>query len=123
MALTLFAWLMVFLNRDFRATRAAVKPCRRLRPIGLAQLGRTLGWAMLAGPLAALAALLPWLAWAAWLPGDAANRLVPGIFLFIVSWAALSFWILASPRPWRPGLSIIALIGLCGVLLSRGGQA
>lgn len=42
MALTMGAWLVVFLNRDFIPPRRDVKPDRRLQPPSLSALGR--GW-------------------------------------------------------------------------------
>jgi len=122
MALTLGAWLVVYFNRDFRSTRRDMKPHRRLQRPSLSSVGRTLGYGMLAGPLAALAGLLSSLAAVAWLPGDAANRLVPGIFLFIGSWAALTVWTLAANRSRRPALVMLLLIGLSGAWLGVGAQ-
>lgn len=120
MALTMGAWLVVFLNRDFIPPRRDVKPDRRLQPPSLSALGRGLGGCLLAGPLAALAGLLPALAAVAWFPGDAANRLVPGIFLFIGSWAALTLWTLAARQQRRPALVMLVVIGLSGAWLGMG---
>ena len=122
MALTLGAWLVVYFNRDFRSTRRDMKPHRRLQRPSLSSAGRTLGYGMLAGPLAALAGLLSSLAAVDWLPGDAANRLVLGIFLFIGSWAALTVWTLAANRSRPPALVMLVLIGLSGAWLGLGAQ-
>lgn len=117
MTLTVFAWMTTFLNRDFKVVQAQAKPRRRTAKIGRSQLGRAFGQVMLAGPLAGLAGLLPWVLWAIEAPGVPANRIVAAVFLFILSWTLLTFWVLASSRPWKPILLIAGLIGLSGALL------
>jgi 3-deoxy-D-manno-octulosonic-acid transferase len=118
--LTLFGWMASYLNRDFGTIQVKAKPRRRVVVIHATGVGRVMGRAVLVGPLAGLAGLLPWMVWTAGISGDPANRLVAAIFLFIVSWALLAFWVLASSRPWRPMLSIAGLIGLGGILMILG---
>jgi hypothetical protein len=119
-ASTLGTWAWIGLTATRPGGKTAIERPRLSAAPSAAALLRSLGSAVLTGPVALLAVVVACLHLVYWLPAQPAARWVTAAFALPLMWGVLATLLLCSDRRWRAGLVLGVLAGLGILLLPNG---